>query len=76
MIDVPINLVSAIGMLNGACRKSDVIWQIIKYPDEDAYHALLTPMHNDNALEAAVSVEAEYIDDLFERIINKLPITF
>lgn len=73
MIDVPVNLVSAIGMLNGACRKSDVIWQIIKYPEEDKYTALLSPIHGDIGAE---TVEAEYIDDLIERCINKLPITY
>ena len=76
MIDLPNNLISAIGMVNGACKKSDVNWQIIKYPEEDSYTALLTPMTNDNDIESAVSIKADYIDDLFIKILETLPITY
>ncbi len=68
MIDVPNNLISAIGMLNGAANKSDKIWQIIKYPEENKYSALLTPIEDDGI--GAIRFEREYIDDLLGELIE------
>ncbi len=70
-VDVPNVLVSAIGMLNGACNKANVSWQILKYPEENKYTALLTPVRSSPDTEwSAVVVEAEYIDDLIMRMVE------
>jgi hypothetical protein len=61
-------LVSDVGQINGACTKANVSWQILKYPGELKYTALLTPVKGE--LGAAV-LEAGFIDDLFEKIIKK-----
>lgn len=69
MIDVPNNLIGAIGLLNKLGKERDVIWQIIKRPDEDRYQALITPMTNDNPIySGAMFFEADYIDDLIGKI--------
>ena len=68
MIDVPNNLISAIGMLNGAANKSDMIWQIIKCPNEDKYYALLTPVNDENIV--AIHYEKDHIDDLLGELIE------
>jgi hypothetical protein len=73
MIDIPNDLIAAIGLLNGHCSKSEVIWQIIKYPEDNSYYALLTPMHGEYG---AVNIKAQFIDDLIMRCIEALPITY
>lgn len=75
MDNLSYNLVSAIGSVNSACTKANVSWQILKYPSEMKYTALITPILNAPSKEeedrwGATVVEAPYIDELLEKIIN------
>ena len=68
MIDLGNNLIRSFGLLNSACKKANVIWQIVKYPEEDKYSALLTPIEGDTGADL---IKADYCDDLIERMIEQ-----
>jgi hypothetical protein len=71
MIDIPNNLISAIGMVNGTCAGNGHTWQINYIPDtEPHYLAYVGPSD---------PIEDNYIDNLFEKMIktsNSLAIPF
>lgn len=66
MIDVPNSLIGAIGMLNGACKEKEVTYELTKYPQENYYTIVLY------GLGKAVVIEAEHIDDLIGKVVEKL----
>lgn len=65
-VDIPNSLIGAIGMLNGACKEAGAIYEITKYPLEDKYTIVLY------GLGDVVVIEAEHIDDLISKVIDKL----
>lgn len=63
------NIVTEFGRINGACSKANVSYQILKYPNEDMYHILLTPISGD---VGAHSFSMWFIDDVIDNIVEEV----